>query len=591
MKTFWKFFFTSVLGTFVTLFIIFLIFFAYIMNPISAATTTPSIEVKDNTVLKFKIDRDILDRKPTNLFAFFNWTEMEPVVPYGLNELLVNLKKASQDPKIKGILLEISTAPSGMAITEELRIALNEFRSSGKFVVSYGNVYPQKSYYLASLADQIWLNPEGSIELKGLMVDAVFLKKMLEKLDIEAQIIRHGKYKSAVEPFMLDKMSPENREQTFQYVSTIWKNIASEIAEGRNLSVEKLDKITDSLLAINPQKALELGIVDRLVYKDEIEDLLLSQQNIDTTSKINYLDFKDYFSAPEPVKKTIDRSKRIAVIYALGDVIDAKGDEQSIGTKNIPEAIQKAREDSKVKAVVLRVNSPGGSALTADLIWREIELTKVIKPVVASFGDVAASGGYYIACNATKIIASPNTITGSIGVFGVIPNAQKFFNNRLGLTFDAVKTNENSDFAGINRPLTAYQKQVILDEIEEIYSTFVSHVSDGRGMNEVTVDSLGQGRVWSGVDAKNIGLIDDYGGLQYAIDEAARMAGIENYKVIEYPETKHPLTQIMESFGKSKMQKAMKNQVGPYFNHFITWQNLTQIKGPIARLPYDIYFE
>ncbi|HQN98529.1 MAG TPA: signal peptide peptidase SppA [Bacteroidales bacterium] len=591
MKPFWKYFFASVLGTFVTFLIIFLIFFGFIVSTISVATTKPEVKVKDNTVLKFKIDRDIIDRKSTNPFLSFNWSEMKPASHYGLNELLLNLKKAQHDPKIKGILLEISMAPLGMGITEELRNALYEFKSSGKFIVSYGNIYPQKAYYLASVADQVWLHPEGNVELKGLMVDAVFLKNMLEKLDIEAQIIRHGKYKSAVEPFMLDKMSPENRQQTFQYTNTIWQNIASQIAASRSISLQRLDEITDSLLAINPQKALHSNLVDRLVYQDEIEKLIGLKFNTDTTSKINYMNITDYFNAPDPIKRNIDRSKRIAVIYALGEVVDTKGYEQTIGTKNIPEAIRKAREDDKVKAVVLRVNSPGGSALTSDIIWREIELTKAIKPVVASFGDVAASGGYYIACNANKIIASPNTITGSIGVFGVIPNAQKFFNNRLGLTFDEVKTNDNADFAGINRPLTSYQKQVILQEIEKVYSTFVSHVANGRDMAASIVDSLGQGRVWSGVDAKKIGFIDEFGDLQYAINVAAQLAKIQNYKVVEYPEAKAPLTQFMEAFENARLQKNLKNQLGPYFRYFLTWQNLSKIKGPIARLPYDIYFE
>ena len=590
MKQFLKFFLASVLGTFVTLFILFLLMLGMIAS-IMTFSSEKKTEVKENTVLKLNLSQNILDRVPSNPLAAFNWETMESDKTLGLNELLDNLQKAKEDPNVKGILLECPSSGADMAIAEEVRNALLSFRESGKFIFAYADMYSQKGYYLSTAAEKIYMQPEGGIELKGLMADVVFFKNLLDKIDVEAQIIRHGKFKSAVEPFMLDKMSPENREQTERYVQTIWDNIAAGIAKSRNLSVERINQIADSLLAMAPEKALSLGLVDNLVYRDEMEDILRTHMQIDTATEINYLEFTDYFHAPDPVKKRIDRSNKIAVIYALGEVVDDEGEENSIGTENITEALRNAREDKKVNAVVLRVNSPGGSALTSDLIWREVELTRKEKPVVASFGDVAASGGYYIACNASKIYAMPNTITGSIGVFGMIPNAQRLLNERLGITFDPVKSNTNSDFAGINRPLTPYQKDVILQSIEKVYKTFTGHVAAGRNMDISRVDSIGQGRVWSGTDAKNLGLVDELGGLDAAIAEAARLAGVESYKVMNLPVAKDPFSAILEEFGGKKSDAYLEAHLGPYYRHLVTLRNLAMIQGPIARLPYDIYFE
>ena len=590
MKQFFKFFFASVLGTTVTLLIFFLLLIALIAG-MATFNSKPQIEVKDNTILRLVIDRDVVDRSANNPFEGFDWLNMESKENYGLNELIENLRKAKDDPKIKGILLEVPGGVSGLGIAEELRNELESFKTSGKFLIAYANSYSQGGYYLASVADTICMHPEGNLEFKGLMADLVFFKRMLEKIDVEAQIIRHGKYKSAVEPFMLDKMSPENREQTQQFVNTIWNNMVAQISKSRGISVERLNQLADSLTGYSAPKALKAGLIDKLVYKDELENLLREKVGADSTAELNYLTMTDYFNAPEPTKKKIDRTKKIAVIYALGDVVDGKGDETSIGTRNIPEALRKAREDKKVKAVVLRVNSGGGSALTSDIIWRELELTRKEKPVIASFGDVAGSGGYYIACNATKIFASPNSITGSIGVLGIIPNAQKLLNERLGITFDNVKSNANSEFVGINRPLTDYQKSVLLNSIEEVYSTFVGHVAEGRHLSRTRVDSIGQGRVWSGVDAKSIGLIDEWGGLYDAIAEAARMAGVENYKIVEYPVLKDPFTRLIESLsGEENSEVFLKKHLGIHYNYLKTLQNLSTATGPQARMPFEIHF-
>lgn len=590
MKQFLKFFLASILGTTVTLLIFSLLFIGWIAAMASFSSKS-TVEVKENTILRLTLDRDVVDRKPADSFDSFNWQSLENEESFGLNELIKNLRKAKEDPKISGILLEIPGSISGLATAQELRNELEAFRSSGKFLIAYSNSYTQGGYYLASAAETICMHPEGNLEFKGLMADLVFFKHLLEKIDVEAQIIRHGKYKSAVEPFMLDKMSPENREQTQQLVNTIWNNLVDQISKSRGISVERLNQLADSLSGYSAKNSFKYGLVDKLVYKDELENLLREKLQVDSTSKINFLSMRDYYNAPEAVERKVDRSKKIAVIYALGDVVEGKGDNQSIGTRNIPDALRKVREDKKIKAVVLRVNSRGGSALTSDIIWRELELTRREKPVIASFGDVAGSGGYYIACNASKIFADPNSITGSIGVLGIVPNAQKLLNERLGITFDNVKSNANSEFMGINRPLTEYQKKVLINSIEDVYVTFVDHVAEGRHLSRETVDSIGQGRVWSGTDAKSIGLIDEWGGLYDAIAEAARMAGIKDYKIVEYPTQKDAFTRIIESLsGQDNNEAFLRKQLGFHYNYLKTLQNYSTSTGPQVRMPFEIHF-
>ena len=506
----------------------------------------------------------------------------------GLDDILKNIAKAKEDPKIKGILLDLSDLMAGAAQVEEIRNALADFKLSGKFVVSYADNLSQKAYYLASIADEIYLQPEGAIDFKGLMVDMAFYKKTLEKLDVEAQIIRHGKFKSAVEPFMLEKMSPENRQQIEQFTGSIWKNMLEGISKSRKISEGRLNEIADSLLSSTSAGALRCKLIDKLMYRDELIENLKGRLSVDSAGTLNTISIAKYVDAAEPIKKKVDRSKRIAVIYAVGEVESGEGEENSIGSKNIPEAIRKARLDEKVKAIVLRVNSPGGSALVSDIVWREIEMAKKVKPVIASFGDVAASGGYYIACGANKIFAMPNTITGSIGVFGMIPNAQKLLSDKLGINYDVVKTNANSEYISLNRPLTDYQRSVIQGGIEEVYDVFTGHVAQGRNMKQADVDSIGQGRVWSGIDAKRIGLIDEFGGLDAAIAEAAKMAKIENYKLMILPEPKDPFSEILGTITGDSGESRLEKEFGEYYSHIKTLRNLTKIQGPIARLPYDL---
>lgn len=587
MKQFLKFFLASMLGTFITLIVIFLLLFGMVVSMVSFSSHE-EVLVEENSILTLTLDQQIFERKPGNPFAGFSFTDMQAEESIGLDEILKNILKAKEDPKIKGILLDLSELTAGAAQVEEIRNALVDFKLSGKFVVSYAETLSQKAYYLASVADEIYLQPEGSIDFKGLMVDMAFYKKTLEKLDVEAQIIRHGKFKSAVEPFMLEKMSDENRQQIEQFTGSIWNNMLEGIAKSRELSQKRLNEIADSLLSSTAQGALQCKLIDKLMYRDELIENLKDRLALDSAATLNTITIDKYVDAADPVKKKIDRSKRIAVIYAVGEVESGEGEENTIGSKNIPDAIREARLDEKVKAIVLRVNSPGGSALVSDIVWREIEMAKKVKPVVASFGDVAASGGYYIACGADKIFAMPNTITGSIGVFGMIPNAQKLLSEKLGINYDVVKTNANSEYISLNRPLTPYQREVIQSGIEEVYNVFTNHVAQGRNMKQADVDSIGQGRVWSGVDAKRIGLIDEFGGLDAAIAEAAKLAKIENYKIKILPEPKDPFTEVLGTLTGKSGESRLEQELGEYYTHIKTLRSLTKIQGPIARLPYDL---
>jgi protease-4 len=478
---------------------------------------------------------------------------------------------------------------AGSATTEEIRNGLLDFKKSGKFIYSYSEGYSQKAYYLASVADKIFLNPAGSLDFKGLAGQVMFLKGLLGKLEIEPQVIRHGKFKSAVEPLIMDKMSEANKEQTLSFISSMWNQMLKGISESRKISVEELITIADGLKISDPKDALALKMVDKLAYKDQVIDELMAKTGAKENKDLNLMTLGKYSDAPDNEPKF--SKDKIAVIYAIGSIGGGDGDDQTIGSEKISKTIRKARLDENVKAIVLRVNSPGGSALASDVIWREMALAKIAKPVVVSMGDVAASGGYYIACGASKIIASPNTITGSIGVFGIVPNMQKFFNNKLGITFDEVKTNAYADYISGIRPMTESERKFLTRDIETIYATFIGHVAEGRGMTAAQVDSIGQGRVWSGADAKRIGLIDDFGGLDFAIKTAAKLAKLEKYRITELPEQKDPFTMIMEELGNDGSSRILKAELGENYAYLNYIREISEMKGVQARLPFQINVE
>ena len=541
-------------------------------------------------MLFLDFEKPIVDRASKNPFENINFNTFESDPSVGLNTILESLHKAKEDKNIKGIYMELSTINSGIATVEEVRNALLDFKKSGKTIISYSEVYTQKSYYLASVADKIYMNPQGAMELKGLAEEIMFYKGLLDKIEVETQVIRHGRFKSAVEPFILDKMSNDNRLQTRGFMQSIWNFMLNNIASSRKLNFDELNTLTNNFSIREPEDAIKYKLIDKLVYKDEVLEELKKLTGV-TKKEDNpqLISLSKYSKGPSLEKKSL-KDAQIAVIYASGEIESGEGASDKIGSETVSKAIREARLNDKIKAIVLRVNSPGGSALASEVIWREAELANKVKPVVVSMGDVAASGGYYISAASRKIFASPNTITGSIGVFGLIFNAQKMLNNKLGITIDTVKTNRLSDFGSMSRALTAEEKQIFQQGVEKVYDTFTKRVADGRKMKQANVDSIGQGRVWSGVEAKNIGLIDEFGGLNDAIAAAAKMANISKYRTIELPKQKDPFTEILSELGNEAETKYLNYKLGDEAKYFNKAQELLKMQGIQARLPYVIDF-
>lgn len=582
MKQFFKFMFASMLGTFLTLILLIFVIIGIVAG-IAATATDESVVISKNTVLQVKFDKSIVDRAPKSPFNF-NFSGNDKLM--GLNEILENLKKAKKDGNIEGILLNLEDVPAGISTVDEIREGLLDFKKSGKFIWAYGEAYGQASYYLASTADKIFLQPNGALLFKGLSAQPIFLRGLLEKLDIRMQVIRHGKFKAATEPLFLDKMSKENREQMTAILNDLWERMLNGISESRKISKTELTNLADSLKVQTAEDALKYKLVDQLIYKDELLALLKKELGLEEKKKISYVSLEDYFDVTESNKLAPSKDK-IAVIYASGSIGSGNGDDQSIGSERISKAIRKAREDEKVKAIVFRINSGGGSALASDVIWREVELAKQVKPVVASFGDVAASGGYYIACAATRIIADPTTITGSIGVFGVIPNMQGFFNKKLGITFDEVNTNKNSDYIPVMKPLSPYQTLLIQRDVDHIYDVFTGKVAEGRKISKTRVDSLGQGRVWSAKAAKANGLIDEYGGLTHAITIAAELAKLKHYSLVELPAQKEFIDLIMEEITGKDPSAKIRAFMGSDYKYYEMINEIRKMNGVQARLLND----
>jgi protease-4 len=592
---FYKIVLGAFIGTLIALVINFFIKVGVVSSMISnlSKSETESATLKPNSVLYMKFDYDIPDRTTDNPFNSLDFTSMETKESTGLNDILRNIEHAKTDPNIKGIYMELSSIPTSTATLQEIRNKLLEFKESGKFIVTYGEGYSQSAYYLASIADKIYLNPEGALDLHGMASQIMFYKHLFEKLDIEMQIVRgpNNRFKSAVEPYFLDKMSEANREQMDKLLGTIWGQILASISQSRNISVEQLNQIADNLETIfNAQKALEYGLVDDLYFKDqileELKGLTGSNKSINAITNDKYAKtYKDKSSS----------KNEVAVIYASGQIFDGKGnEEQAIYSENLSKTIRKAREDENVKAVVLRVNSPGGSALASAVIGRELDLTKEVKPVVVSMGNYAASGGYWISANADYIFADPTTLTGSIGVFGTFPNMQGFLNDKVGLTFDVAKTNKNADFGSVTQPLTEFQYGKLQEMVVKTYDDFTKRVANGRGLTQTYVDSIGQGRVWAGADAIGIGLVDKLGDMEDAIAYAAEKANLANdFKVTEWPKQKDFFTRIMESMNGSndKLDAALKQKLGVYYNYYQSLENLQKNTGIQARMPFDMVIE
>jgi len=600
MKQFLKYTLASITGTFLTFLLFFLILVAFIGGAISSAFSgldkaNQVTKVKDNTVLHIQLDKPIVDRGPDEHISI-DFGPFRSQSALGLNQILENIEKAKNDEKITGIFLDLSFVQAGFGTVEEIRNALVDFKKSGKWIISYSEIYSQRAYYLASVSDEIYVYPEGVVDFRGLRTTLAFLKGTMEKLDIEPQVIRgsNNKFKSAVEPFIMEEMSQANRMQTEAWLGSMWDHMVLKISESRNMSADELKRIANNYELQTAEDAVALGMASGIKYYDEVIDLLKFKTETDEEDDINSVSMTKYLNAPDNSSKSdvpFYKKDAIAVIYASGNIMGGEGDDETIGSDKFAKAIRSARRDSSIKAIVLRVNSPGGSALASDVIWREVTLAKKEKPVVVSMGDVAASGGYYISAAADEIFALPTTVTGSIGVFGIIPNMKGFFNDKLGMTFDGVKTGEFADFGEVTRPLTDAEYNILQNSVDRTYDEFLTIVSEGRNMQKEKVDELGQGRVWSGANAKKLKLVDKFGGLNAAIDRAAELAEMEDYRIKDLPKRKDPFQQLMEDLTGQAYHNVLVSYMGDdpeLLKRLKEAKSVKELRGVQALLPYSI---
>ncbi len=589
MKQFFKFVLATIVGVVVSG-----ILFIFIIAGIIAATgSDKNTAVDSNSILHINIKSAITERTPDNPLAGFNFPGLGGDKSIGLNDILANIKKAKTDDHIKGIYLEDSYA-SGEATTEEIRNALLDFKKSGKFIIAYAEVYSQSFYYLASVADKVYVNPRGIFEFRGFNSQFMFYKGALDKLGIEAQIIKVGTYKSAVEPFFLNKMSPANREQVNSYLGSMYSYFLTGISNARHINRDTLFSIANQLKVQFPEDALKYKLVDGLKYKDEVLNELKKRTDTDLQKDLHSVELADYNSSDDDnkaqdAKRKSSGDNQVAIVYASGDITGGEGDDNSIGSETVSKALRKVRLDNDVKAVVLRVNSPGGSSLASDVIWREVMLTRQAKPVIVSMGDYAASGGYYISCAADSIFAEPNTITGSIGIFAILPNMQRFFNDKLGVTFDGVTTGKYADLGDISRPLTPEEHAILQNEINHGYDDFTKAVAAGRHKTQAYINSIGQGRVWTGAQAIKIGLVDRLGNINDAVASAVKKAGLSNYKLVAYPEQKSIFSKLNNGMSTEIKSRMLKSELGENYRYYEQLKAIQKmVRIPQARLPYQV---
>ncbi len=583
MKNFFKAIFAGFIGTLLAIFLTLVIVIAIVTSMLKSGEDQTT--VKDTAVLYLNLNQPLSDRggvKPDFVNLSFD-------KKMSMRDITNALKLAEKDDKIKGVFIEPTIfAGGGFANIEELRTSLKNFKKSGKFVVSFSEAYSQKTYYLSSVADSIFLNPAGLVEFTGLSAQIMYYKAMLEKFGVEPVVIRHGKFKSAVEPFLQNYMSDANREQTSKFLNSFWGTMLEGIKQERNIDIKQLNKYADSLMITSAEICKKVNFVDGLLYRDQAIKTLNKLSKVEGDEDVQLVEVEEYMNASQNkakanVKKDADK---IAIIYAGGEIKSGKSDEKTIGSESLSEEIKKAREDSTVKAVVLRVNSPGGSALASEVIWRETVLTKNTKPFIVSMGNMAASGGYYISSFADVIVAQPNTITGSIGVFGLMFNGAELM-TKLGLNVETVKTNSFSDIGSPMRKMSKFEVDNIQKGVNEIYEVFIKRVADGRGMTTEQVDKIGQGRVWSGKDAKEIGLVDVLGGLDTALKIAKEKAKLDDYELVEYPE-KSKLRTMLEDFSIDAKAEALKAQTGFMYQYVERLKNIDDMKGVQTRMPYFI---
>nr|WP_317631655.1 signal peptide peptidase SppA [uncultured Flavobacterium sp.] len=583
-------FLSNILATIIGLFLFFMIlFFGLIIIGTLFGGSSKSVIVKSNSVIELDLSKITEDYGGQYYIKDFEYTQVNND---GFVDVLRALDAAKTDDKIKGISILNNNSNIGLAQLSEIRNKLNEFKATGKFVVAYANAYSQGEYYLNSVADTLYLNPVGQFDFRGLGSEILYLKDIQDKTGIKMEVIRHGKYKSAVEPYLQNTISEANREQNLALLNSVWNTLVTDISKSRNISIDSLNSYANNLSATFPEQALEKKLVDKVVYEDIYHNGIKKALGIAKNKQYNTIKIKDYAFEIANSVSDYDAKDKIAVIFAQGTILSGEGDASYIGEGSIRRSLEKARNDKDVKSIVLRVNSPGGSALTSDLIWREIELTKAVKPVVVSMGNLAASGGYYISCNADKIFADHNTITGSIGVFGTIPNISQLATN-IGINAEQVQTHKHGVQYSIFEPMTEDFRTEITASIEKIYDVFLQRVADGRKMTKEQVDEIAQGRVWTGTDAKRLGLVDEIGNLDAAIAEAAKLAKIEKYKIADFPKYETEFENILSKmFGMSifkSQNELIKEYVGEQnYQMLEQLKNAQKMKGVQAIMPYQI---
>ena len=585
-------FLSNVLSTIVGIFLFCFIFFFFILIiGALAGSGDGKPKLKKNSVIELDLSEISLDYngkfEPSPFEALLDQKSKASV-----SQVIDAIEAAKKDKDIEGISILKNESSLGLAQSKAIRNKLEEFKKSGKFIYAYSDVLSQKDYYMNSVADQIYLNPVGELDFKGLSSEVLYLKDLQEKSGVKFEVIRHGKYKSAVEPFLAQEMSPENREQMTVLLQSIWETIVTDIATSRKIDVSTLNNIADNLGARTPQMALATKMIDKIGYEDEYHDLIRKKLKVKEDEEYNTISISDYADLADSPSTNFTADNTIAVIYAQGEIQGGEGSVNIIGEGSINRSLKEAREDDDVKAIVLRVDSPGGSALTSELIWREIELTKKVKPVVVSMGNLAASGGYYISCNSDYIFAEPSTITGSIGVFGMLPNMTELSKN-VGINAEQVKTHKNAIGYSVFEPLDEEYKAVVLESIEDVYGTFLKRVADGRKMTTEQVDAIAQGRVWTGTDAIKNGLVDKIGGLNDAIKYAATLAKVKDFRTENYPEYETNFEDLLAgmtgiSIFKTK-EDLLKEQLGT--EGYLLLEKIKRaqnIKGVQAMMPFEL---
>ena len=580
----------NVLATVIGLFVFWMIFFfGIIIIGAIAGGNEDIVTIEENSVIELDLSQVTLDYAGKTSYKDFNYFEADHD---GVTDILNAIEAAKNDDKIKGISILNNQSQLGLAQMKSVRDKLEEFKKTGKFVYAYANYYSQDEYYLNSIANKVYLNPVGEVDFKGLSAEILYLKELQEKSGVKFEVIRHGKYKSAVEPFLAQEMSPENREQMTVLLQSIWNTIVADIAKSRKLTVAQLDAIANTLGARTPELALANKLVDQVAYEDEYHNAIRNILKVDKKEKYNSISITDYAKTAALTVNDYSKDDIIAVIYAQGEIMGGEGNVNIIGEGSIKRSLEEARNDDDVKSIVLRVDSPGGNALTSELIWREIEITKKVKPVVVSMGNYAASGGYYIAANANRIFAEPNTITGSIGVFGMLPNMNQLSEN-IGVNAEQVKTHTNASGYSIFEPMDENFKGYVLESIEKTYATFLKRVAKGRNMSTAQVDAMAQGRVWTGMDAKKLGLVDEIGGLEAAIKYAAKLGKTTSYRTENFPEYEKNFEDFLSNFtGIAALQtreQLLKEQLGEEgFQMLEQIKRVKSRKGIQAMMPYEI---